>query len=76
MCNQSSNFFEDLTKITDNGGCVDVIYLDFCNAFDKEPHQSLLLKLQMHGIGIKVRNLIGNWRNNRKQRVVENDVNS
>ena len=67
-------FLEDSTKIVDEGGCVDVIYLDFCKAFDKVLHQRLLLRLQMHGIGIKIRNWIGNWLHNRKQRVVVNGV--
>ena len=44
MCNQSSNFLEDLTKIIDEGGFIDVMYLEFCKAFDKVPHQRLLLK--------------------------------
>ena len=67
---------EDLIKINDEGGCVDVIYLDFCKAFCKVLHQRLLLKLQMHGIGIKIHNLIGNWLHNCKQRVVVNGVQS
>ena len=32
-------FLEDLTKIIDEGGCVDVIYLDFFKAFYTVPHQ-------------------------------------
>ena len=67
-------FFVDLTKIIDEGGCVDVIYLDFCKGFDYVPHQRLLLQLQMHGIGIKICNWIGNWLRNRKKRVVVNSV--
>ena len=69
---QLLTLLEDLTKIIDEGGCVDVIYLDFCKASDKMPHQRLLLRLQMHGIGIKIHNYIGNWLHNRKQRVVVN----
>ena len=51
---------EDSTKIIDKSGCVDAICLDFCKAFDKVPHQRLLLKLQMHGIGIQIHNWNGN----------------
>ena len=30
---------------------MDIIYLDFQKAFDKVPHQRLLLKIKAHGIG-------------------------
>ena len=39
-------------------------------------HQRLILKPQMHGIGIKIINWIGNWLHSRKQRVVVNAVKS
>ena len=45
-------FFEDVTKWIDEGSPVDIIYLDFQKAFDKLPHQRLLLKLKSHGVGI------------------------
>ena len=32
-------FFEEITKWVDEGSPVDVIYLDFQEAFDKVPHQ-------------------------------------
>ena len=70
------SFLEDLTKIINEGGYVDVIYLDFCKAFDNVAHQRLFLKSQMHGIGIQIRNWIGDWLHNRKQRVVVNAVKS
>ena len=44
-------FFEEITKRIDEGSPVDIIYLDFQKAFDKVPHQRLLLKLKAHGIG-------------------------
>ena len=44
-------FFEEITKWIDEGSPVDIIYLDFQKAFDKVPHQILLLKLKAHGIG-------------------------
>ena len=37
-------FFEEITKWVDDGSPVDVIYLDFQKAFDKVPHQRLILK--------------------------------
>ena len=42
-------FFEEITKWVDDGSPVDVVYLDFQKAFDKVPHQRLLLKLKAHG---------------------------
>ena len=39
-------------------------------------HQKRPVWSQMHGMGIKIRNWIENWRNNRKQRIVVNGVKS
>ena len=36
-------FFKEITKWVDDGSLVDVVYLDFQKAFDKVPHQRLLL---------------------------------
>ena len=49
---------------------VDVVYLDFQKAFDKVPHQRLLLKLKAHGTGNDVINWIEKWLTHRRQRVV------
>ena len=38
---------EEITKWIDEGSPVDIIYLDFQKAFDKVPHQRLLLKLKL-----------------------------
>ena len=43
-------FFEEIIKWIDEGSPVDIIFLDFQKAFDKVPHQRLLLKLKAHGI--------------------------
>ena len=52
MSNQSLVcFFKEITKWVDDGSPVDVVYLDFQKAFDKVPHQRLILKLKAHGIG-------------------------
>ena len=59
-------FLEDIIKWVDEGSPVEIIYLDFLNAFDKVPHQRLLLKLKAHGIG----NGIEKWLIDRRQRVV------
>ena len=46
------------------------IYLDFQKAFDKVPHQRLLLKLKAHGIGDSITDWIEQWLTDRRQRVV------
>ena len=63
-------FFEEITKWVDEGSPVDVIYLDFKKAFDKVPHQRLILKLKSHGMGNSIINWIEQWLTYRKQRVV------
>ena len=63
-------FFEEITKWVDDGSPVDVVYLDFPKAFDKVPHQRLLLKLKSHGIGNDVINWIEKWLTHRRQRVI------
>ena len=69
MSNQSLMFFEEITKCVDDRSPVDVVYLDFQKAFDKVPHQRLLLKLKAHD-GNDVINWIENWLTHRRQRVI------
>ena len=59
-----------IRKWADDGSPVDVIYLDFQKAFDKVPHQRLLIKLKSHGMGESVVNWVRDWLSGRKQRVV------
>ena len=47
---QLLEFLEDVTMALDQGDDLDVIYLDFCKAFDKVPHKRLLKKLWGYGI--------------------------
>ena len=63
-------FFEEIAKWVDEGSPVDIIYLDFQKAFDKVPHQRLILKLKSHGIGISILNWIEQWPTDRRHRVV------
>ena len=49
---------------------MDVVYLDFQKAFDKVPHQRLILKLKAHGIGNDVIKWIEKWLTYRRQRVI------
>ena len=64
------DFMEHISKWADGGSPVDVIYLDFQKAFDKVPHQRILIKLKARGVGGSVVNLVRNWLSGRKQRVV------
>ena len=63
-------FCEEITKWLDDGSPVDVIYLDFQKAFDKVPHQRLIVKLKSHGIGNNIINGIEQWLTDRRQSVV------
>ena len=38
-------FLDKITEWVDQGEMVDVVFLDFAKAFDKVPHQRLLLKV-------------------------------
>ena len=60
-------FLEEITKWIDVGSPVDIIYLDFQKAFDKVPHQRLLLKLKA---GDSITDWIEQWLTDRTQRVV------
>ena len=63
-------FLEDITSCVDSGNPVDVVFLDFQKAFDKIPHKRLLCKLEGLGIRDCLLNWIGDWLDDRKQRVV------
>ena len=57
-------FFEEITKWVDEGSPVDVIW----KAFDRVPHQRLILKLKSHGMGNSIINWIEQWLKDRRQR--------
>ena len=69
-------FFNRITKDTDDGAPVDLLYLDFSKAFDKVPHRRLIAKLQAHGIEGNILKWIENWLHDRKQRTVLNGKSS
>ena len=66
---QLLEFLEDIITALDNGEDVDVIYLDFCKAFDKVPHKRLLRKLWGYGIRGNVHAWIQDFLSDRKQHV-------
>jgi hypothetical protein len=62
-------FMDTVTKATDEGKAVDIIYLDFAKAFDKVPHQRLLTKLRAKGVDAQTVKWIESWLSNRTQNV-------
>ena len=63
------SFLESVTASDDAKQNVDTIYLDFAKAFDKVPHQRLLLKLRAHGIDGAICDWIEAWLKDRWQKV-------
>ena len=61
-------FLEEIAKWVDDGSLVDVVYLDFQKAFDKVPHQRLLLKLKAHGNDVI--NWLEEWLTHIRQRAI------
>ena len=57
------------TEIIDQGGKLDVVYMDFMKAFDKVPHYRLLAKLKSYGLSEKTCLWVKDFLSNRKQRV-------
>ena len=57
------------TYDADNNKAVDLVYLDFQEAFDKVPHERLTVKVNAHGIQGDAARWIGNWLAGRCQQV-------
>ncbi|KAK7094204.1 hypothetical protein V1264_007857 [Littorina saxatilis] len=67
---------DDWTKILDEGGSVDIVYMDFMKAFDTVPHARLIAKVEAHGIHGNVLNWIRNFLADRHQQVIVNGTHS
>ncbi len=60
----------DFCKGLNDGRQIDMVLLDFSKAFDKVPHQRLLLKLHYYGVRGSLHRWIGDFLHHRKQRVI------
>jgi len=70
------SFYDQMTRVVEEGKAVDVVDLEFSKAFDTVPHSILQEKLATHGLDGCTLCWIKNWLNGRAQRVVVNGVKS
>jgi len=71
---QLIKMFDVWTELLEEGGQIDVIYTDLEKAFDKVPHNRLLLKLRYYRVNSNIIDWIRSFLINRKQRVKLNNI--
>ena len=64
------------SEILDQGGSLDIIYIDFMKAFDKVPHKRLLLEIEKYGITGNILGWINSFLSNRTQCIKINNSTS
>ena len=67
---------EEIGRAQDNGKQLDLITMDFSEAFDTVPHQRLISKLDSYGIRCNLRCWLTTWLTCRKQFVVVDGISS
>ena len=67
---------DNWTDILDRGSSIDVVYFDFMKAFDKVPHQRLLMRLKSYDIDGAVLKWISAFLSNWRQGVIVNGQDS
>jgi len=55
------SFYDQVTRLLDEGKAVEIIYLDFSRAFDTVPHSILLEKLAARGLDGCTLRWVKNW---------------
>ena len=70
------SFYVKVTHLVDEGQAVDVVYLDFSEAFDTVLHNILMEKLAAHGLDGCTLRWVKHWLDGQAQRVMVNGVES